>query len=96
MVSRGVWRPDGCDGVGAVNLSGTGFASRDTEVHQITARIGGVTHHVRENVAGLAGFLLAKAAAFSRRKTKDWYDIAFVLLHHDAEERPVVRIPSSE
>ena len=37
------------------------------------------------NVAGLAGFLLAKsAAAHSRRKEKDWYDIAFVLLHNDA------------
>ena len=36
------------------------------------------------NVAGLAGFLLAKAAAArSRRKPKDWYDIAFVLLHND-------------
>ena len=36
------------------------------------------------NIAGLAGFLLAKTAAgFSRRKTKDWYDVAFVLLHND-------------
>ena len=36
-------------------------------------------------MAGLAGFLLAKtAAAYSRRKPKDWYDIAFVLLHNDA------------
>lgn len=37
------------------------------------------------NVTGLAGFLLAKAAAaHSRRKPKDWYDIAYVLLHNDA------------
>ena len=37
------------------------------------------------NVTGLAGFLLAKiAAAHRRRKDKDWYDIAFVLLHNDA------------
>ena len=36
------------------------------------------------NVSGLAGFLLAKtAAAISRRKPKDWYDIAFVRLHND-------------
>lgn len=35
-------------------------------------------------MAGLAGFLLAKtAAAFGRRAPKDWYDIAFVLLHND-------------
>ena len=37
------------------------------------------------NASGLAGFMLAKAAAaLSRRKPKDWYDIAFVLLHNDA------------
>jgi hypothetical protein len=36
-------------------------------------------------VTGLAGFLVAKsAAAYSRRKPKDWYDIAYVLLHNDA------------
>lgn len=76
---------DKCDNLGAVNLRGTRFASRDTEIRQLSARIGGVTHRVEVNVAGLAGFLLAKAAAaFSRRKTKDWYDIAFVLLHNDA------------
>lgn len=35
-------------------------------------------------IAGLAGFLLAKAAAArGRQKPKDWYDIAFVLLHND-------------
>ena len=71
---------DECKNLGAVNLRGTGFASRDIEVHDLSARIGGVTHHTKVNVAGLAGFLLAKvAAAYSRRKAKDWYDIAFVL-----------------
>lgn len=36
-------------------------------------------------MTGLAGFLLAKcAAARSRRTAKDWYDLAFVLLHNDA------------
>ena len=75
---------DECDNLGAINLRGTRFASRDTEIRQLSARIGGVTHRVEVNVAGLAGFLLAKAvAACSRRKTKDWYDIAFVLLHND-------------
>lgn len=75
---------DECNNLGAVNLRGTRFAVRDTEVRELRARIGGVTHRVEVNVAGLAGFLLAKAAAFSRRKAKDWYDIAFVLLHNDA------------
>jgi hypothetical protein len=35
-------------------------------------------------VTGLAGFLLAKtAAAYGRHKSKDYYDIAFVLLHRN-------------
>jgi len=76
---------DGCDQLGAVNLRGTGFASRDVEVREPRTRVGGVEHVAEVNVTALAGFLLAKcAAARSRRKTKDWYDIAFVLLHNDA------------
>jgi hypothetical protein len=76
---------DGCDHLGAVNLRGTGYASRDIETRRISARIGGLDHVVDVNVAGLAGFLLAKcAAARVRRLAKDWYDLAFVLLHNDA------------
>jgi hypothetical protein len=76
---------DGCDDLGAANLRGTGFAARDLEVRTLRSRIGGVEQQAEINVAGLAGFLLAKtAAAFERRKPKDWYDIAFVLLHNDA------------
>ena len=76
---------DGCDQLGAVNLRGTGFASRDVEVRELRARVGGVEQIAEVNVFGLAGFLLAEcAAALSRRKPKDWYDIAFVLLHNDA------------
>lgn len=78
-------RFDDCEDLAAANLRGTGFAARDVEVRQLTAKIGGDLHTVEVNVSGLAGFLLAKiAAAHSRRKTKDWYDIAFVLLHNDA------------
>jgi len=74
-----------CDRLGAVNLRGTRFACRDVEFRMIRARIGGVNHEVELGVSGIAGFLLAKtAAARSRRKPKDWYDIAFVLLHNDA------------
>jgi Nucleotidyl transferase AbiEii toxin, Type IV TA system len=76
---------DGCDALGAANLRGTGFAVRDVEVHRLRARVGGVIQEAEINVTGLAGFLLAKAAAaHSRRKPKDWYDIAYVLLHNDA------------
>lgn len=77
-------RFDGCERLGAANLRGTGFAARDAEVRSLTLRVHGVEHRAEVNVAGLAGFLLAKcAAAHSRRKPKDWYDIAFVLLHND-------------
>jgi len=76
---------DECDALGAVNLRGTGFASRDVEVRELRARVGGVMQTAEINVSGLGGFLLAKcAAARARRKPKDWYDIAFVLLHIDA------------
>jgi len=75
---------DDCDTLGAVNLRGSRFASRDLEVRSITARVGDDRRTVEINVAGLAGFLLAKnSAARTRRKPKDWYDLAFVLLHND-------------
>jgi hypothetical protein len=76
---------DECKELGAVNLRGTGFASRDVEVHEISARVADLRRTVEINVVGLAGFLLAKAAAaHGRAKPKDWYDIAFVLLHNTA------------
>jgi len=76
---------DECEALGAVNLRGTGFASRDVVIREMRTHVGGVPQTAEINVTGLAGFLLAKcAAARSRRKPKDWYDIAFVLLHNDA------------
>ena len=76
---------EGCDSLGAANLRGTGFASRDLTIRQLRARVGGVEQVAEVYVTGLAGFLLAKcAAAHARRMAKDWYDIAFVLLHNDA------------
>ena len=60
-----------------MNLRGTGYASRHTELREFSARVDDVALTVEVNVAGLAGFRLAKtAAAYSRRKPKDWYDIA--------------------
>ena len=74
-----------CKNLGAVNLRGTGYASKDVVVNILRSRVGGVDLAVEVNVTGLGGFLLAKtAAARERRKPKDWYDIAFVLLHNDA------------
>lgn len=76
---------DGCEQLGAVNLRGTGFAARDAFARTLRGKIGQDLRIVEVNVTGLAGFLLAKAAAArSRRKAKDWYDVAFVLLHNDA------------
>jgi hypothetical protein len=76
---------NGCKELGAVNLRGTGFAARDIVVSKLSARIGDELRAVEVNVSGLSGFLLAKtSAAYSRRKPKDWYDLAFVLLHNDA------------
>ena len=73
-----------CDDLGAANLRGTGFAARDREVRTIAADDDGVQRQAEIYVTGLAGFLLAKtAAAYSRRKPKDWYDIAYVLLNSD-------------
>jgi len=50
----------------------------------MSAKDHGTWRTVDINITGLAGFLLATAAAHGRRKPKDWYDIAFVLLHNDA------------
>jgi len=85
---------EGCDALGAVNLRGSGFASRDYALHALRSQVGGIRYDVEVKVSGVAGFLLSKvAAAYGRRKEKDWYDIAFVLLHNnvggptDAAER---------
>lgn len=76
---------DGCEHLGAANLRGTGYAARDVVLHDLIADDDGVIRQAQVAMSGLAGFLLAKlAAAAGRRKPKDWYDIAFVLLHNDA------------
>jgi len=76
---------DDCQHLGAANLRGTGFAAQDVQVRRLRAKDGGVWRTAEVNVTGLAGFLLAKvAAAYGRRKPKDWYDLAYVLLHNDA------------
>lgn len=75
----------GCQALGAANLRGTGFAARDRMPYSMQSKIGGIEHQAEVQVTGIAGFPLAKtAAAHQRRKEKDWYDIAFVLLHNDA------------
>lgn len=76
---------DGCDHLGAVNLRGTRFATRDWQLHPLVAPGPAGDIHVELRVAGLAGYLLAKTyAAHRRRAVKDWYDLAYVLIHNDA------------
>lgn len=75
---------DGCEQLGALNLRGTGSAAKDVELRHLAAKDHGTWREAEINVTGLAGFLLAKmAAARGRQKPKDWYDIAFVLLHNN-------------
>jgi hypothetical protein len=75
---------DDCKSLGAVNLRGTGFAARHWEMRSITAHIDGVPQTVTLRVATLPSYLLAKThAAHGRGLPKDWYDIAYVLLHND-------------
>lgn len=76
---------DGCERLGAINLRGTAFATRDWQLQELTATgpDGDLTVELR--VAGLAGYLVAKThAAHRRRARKDWYDLAYVLIHNDA------------
>lgn len=76
---------DGADDLGAVNLRGTGYATKGAVEREFSAEVDGELRVVRLDVAGLPGYLIAKAAAaHGRSKEKDWYDIAFVLLHNDA------------
>jgi hypothetical protein len=75
---------DDCESLGAVNLRGTGFATRDWEMRTITSVVDGETRSVGLRVATLPAYLLAKIhAAHGRGLPKDWYDIAYVLLHND-------------
>jgi hypothetical protein len=75
---------DGCETLGAVNLRGTGFAARDWRLRPFIAEVNGQARTVEVRVATLPAYLLAKThAAYGRGATKDWYDIAYVVLHND-------------
>jgi hypothetical protein len=75
----------GAENLGALNLRGTGYATKGAVEREFSAAVDGELRVVRLDVADLPGYLIAKAAAaHGRNKDKDWYDIAFVLLHNDA------------
>ncbi len=71
--------PIGCSRLRAVNLRGTGNVEHDHR--EIT--LDGPDGPVRVRIAALAGYLLSKAAAArTRGAEKDYYDLAYVLLHN--------------
>ncbi len=73
-----------CKSLGAVNLRGTQFAWRDLELRPITTTLESESISVNVRVATLPAYILAKShAAYGRNLEKDWYDIAYVLLHND-------------
>jgi len=75
---------DDCRSFGAVNLRGTGFASQDWDIRTVTADLDHGPKSVALRVATLPAYLLAKVhAARGRGLDKDWYDVAYVLLHND-------------
>lgn len=75
---------DDCESLGAVNLRGTGYASQDWEIRTITVALDGQETSVALRVATLPAYVLAKVhAAYGRSLTKDWYDLAYVVLLND-------------
>jgi hypothetical protein len=73
--------PTGCTELRAVNLRGTG----SVEVDNCEMTFDGPDGKVRVRFAALAGYLLSKiAAARTRGAVKDYYDLAYVLLHNHA------------
>jgi hypothetical protein len=79
--SEAIVQPIGCTRLRAVNLRGTGYVERDHREYTLDGPQG----RVRARIAGLAGYLLSKsAAARTRGADKDYYDLAYVLLHNYA------------
>jgi len=76
----------GCKDLVAQNLRGTGYVARDWSWRQLEATLpDGRAAAVRARFAQLSGYLLSKiVAARTRGAEKDFYDLAYVLLHNRA------------
>src|SRR2546430_11027394 len=62
----------------------TSCASQNKEDRRVTADLGQGAQNIDLRVATLPAYLLAKVhAARGRGLEKDWYDVAYVLLHND-------------
>ncbi len=81
-----VIRPRGCTTLAAVNLRGTGYVAQDFAWEELSGELtDGTLVTVRVRFAGLQGYLLSKCVAVrTRGATKDYYDLAYVLLHNRA------------
>lgn len=79
-------RPRGCTKLAAANLRGTGYVAHDFTHQELVGELADGTHvAVSIRFAGLAGYLLSKCVAVrTRAATKDYYDLAYVLLHNRA------------
>lgn len=76
----------GCDRLVAQNLRGTGYVSRDWSWEKLSATLpDGRAVVVAARFARLGGYLLSKCVAVRHRGAeKDFYDLAYVLLHNRA------------
>jgi hypothetical protein len=79
-------RLPGCKQLGVKNLRGTGYVALDWTTVTLAVDLGnGETISAEARFARLAGYLMSKCAATrSRAQDKDFYDLAYVLLHNQA------------
>lgn len=77
---------NGCENLVAKNLRGTGYVADDWAGEILEARLDdGTVVTVTARFAQLGGYLLSKlVAARTRGVDKDYYDLAYVLLHNRA------------
>ncbi len=76
----------GCERLKAQNLRGTGFVAEDWAWEELEAVLpSGEVTRVQARFAKLGGYLLSKlVTARTRGAEKDFYDLAYVLLHNRA------------
>lgn len=83
--AESVIRPRGAAKLGALNVRGTRYVADDWTLVKISARLIDMDREatVDVRVAGLEGYLLAKAhAILNRGEHKDYYDFVYVLIHN--------------
>ena len=79
-------RPAGCRALAAANLRGTGYVEKDFDWRELRGVLAdGRPTTVNVRFAGLEGYLVSKCVAVrTRAAAKDYYDLAYVLLHNHA------------